>query len=146
MGVLLDGPGALVDLGYVVIVLGLGAFAWVIRLVGEAIARHDVAASWDGVLAVGAHDLLSATSVEEVDEGIEAVLVRLDDRAHRASRGLLEVPRAADLVPDAPLETDDELTADLHRRRHARCSAARRGTGASRRTVATGSTSASPPR
>ena len=116
VGVLLDGPGALLDLGYLVITLGLGAFAWAVRQVAEAVAQHDVAASWDRVLAAVAHDLLTADSVEEIDAGLADAVVRLDDQARRAARGLLVVPRAAHLDPTAPLATDDDLAADLHRR------------------------------
>lgn len=116
VGVLLDGPDGLLDLGYVVITLGLAAFAWAVRQVAEAIAQHDVAASWDRVLAASAHDLLTAESVESVDTSLAEAVARLDEQAGRAARGLLVVPRAADLDPMTPLETDDELTADLHRR------------------------------
>lgn len=116
VGVLLDGPAGLADLGYVVVALGLGAFAWVVRQVAQAVARHDVAAVWDRILAAAAHELLTADSVEAVDGCLTDAVHRLDEAAPRAAGGLLVVPRAADLDPTGPLDTADDLAADLHMR------------------------------
>lgn len=116
VGVLIGGPGALLDLGYLVVVVGLGGFAWVIRQVGEAVARHDIGASWDRVLAAAAHDLLQAPTTEQIDACLERVVFDLQRAARGAARGLLAVPAVAELDPAQEVAPESELAADLHGR------------------------------
>lgn len=116
VGVLLDGPGTLLDLGYVVVAVGLGGFAWVIRQVAEAVARHDVGASWDRVLAAAAHDLLQAPTTEHIDACLERVVFDLQHAARDAARGLLVVPAVTELDPAQEATPAGELAADLRGR------------------------------
>lgn len=99
IGVLLDGPRALLDLNFFVVGLGLGAFAAVTRLVAEVIAEHDVAASWDRVLAVAAGRLLTAADLDGVDATLEDAVASLDEVARAAAGGLVSVPVVASLHP-----------------------------------------------
>lgn len=119
VGVLVDGWDGLVDLGYVVVATGIGAFGTVLRQVAESVARHDVGATWDRVLGVAAHRVLAAGSPTEIDRCLATVSDELDRDGRRAAGGLLVVPPAGDLG-DAPLEQSeddgDTLARDLHDR------------------------------
>lgn len=119
VGMLLDGPAGLLDLGYVVVWGGLAAFGVVIRQVAEAVARHDVGATWDRVLGAAAHRLLEASNPAVIDRCLEEVVVELDRHGPAAARGLLAVPAAADVDPVAaptPPDGAGQLAADLHGR------------------------------
>lgn len=114
VSLLLDGPASLLDLNLVVVGLGLGAFAWVMREVAEAAERHDVAAAWDAVLAGAAHRLLHVTSVAAIDDEVAGAVAELDRRGDHVE--LVPVPRAADLDPDVAVVDGDEHTVALQAR------------------------------
>ncbi len=101
ISVLLDGPASLLDLNYLVVALGLGGFATVVRQVAEVVAEHDVAATSDRVLGAAAGRLLQATSGEDIDEEVTSAVAQLDCIAHEAADGLVAVPSAAELDPAA---------------------------------------------
>jgi PAS domain S-box-containing protein len=99
VGATLDGARSLVDLGSLVVVVGIGGIVAIIRLVAETLAWHDVSAGWDTVLNDAVADLLAASSVEEVDEVVDGALGALTTRAPVASGGLWERPVPAAAIP-----------------------------------------------
>ncbi len=115
VGVLLEGPGALLDLNLLVVGGGLGAFATVVRQVAEVVAEHDVAATWDRVLAGAAGRLLHVTTGQDIDDELAAAVRELDGVTTAAAGGLVEVPVASDLDPGAEPPASD-LGARLHAR------------------------------
>ena len=119
IGVVLDGPRALLDLNFLVVGLGLGAFASVTRLVAEVIAEHDVAASWDRVLAVAAGRLLTAADLDGVDATLEDAVALLDEGARVAAGGLVAVPTVADVHPvQSTPRPEDAFAVRLYDRLH----------------------------
>lgn len=115
VGVLLDGPAALLDLNYIVVGGGLGGFAAVMRQVAEIVAEHDVAATWDRVLARAAGRLLHARTGQDIDDELDAAVEGLDRNTAAAAGGLVAVPAASDLDPHAEPPASD-LAARLHAR------------------------------
>jgi PAS domain S-box-containing protein len=87
------------------VAVGLGALATVIRLVGEVLAAHDLASSWDGVLTGAAEDLVGATELDDVERGVTGALERLERVAPDAGGGLW----AATIPPGAIPRTGEEL-------------------------------------
>jgi PAS domain S-box-containing protein len=99
VGAALSGPGSLVDLGSLVVVVGIGGIVAIIRLVAETLAWHDVSAGWDSVLNDAVADLLAASSVEEVDEVVDGALAALTTRAPATGGGLWDEPVPAAAIP-----------------------------------------------
>jgi PAS domain S-box-containing protein len=99
VGAALGGPGSLLDLGSLVVVVGISGIVAIIRLVAETLAWHDVSAGWDSVLNDAVADLLAASSVEEVDEVVDGALAALTARAPVSGGGLWHQPVPADAIP-----------------------------------------------
>lgn len=93
------GPGAVLDLGLVTVSVGLVALVLVIRLVGEAMASHDLAAAWDAVLTEVAEELVGATEPDRIEQCVDAALGRLEARAPAAGGGLWPRPIPPGAVP-----------------------------------------------
>jgi PAS domain S-box-containing protein len=99
VGATLSGPGSLLDLGSLVVVVGISGIAAIIRLVAETSAWHDVTAVWDTVLNDAVGELVVASSVAEVDEVVDDALAGLTARAPAAGGGLWDEPVPAGAVP-----------------------------------------------
>jgi PAS domain S-box-containing protein len=99
VGAALSGPGSLLDLGSLVVVVGISGIVAIIRLVAETSAWHDVTAVWDTVLNDAVGELLVASSVAEVDEVVDGALAGLTARAPAAGGGLWEEPVPAGAIP-----------------------------------------------
>jgi PAS domain S-box-containing protein len=111
VGVVLGGPSALLDLGNLVVGIGIAGIVAVIRVVAETLAWHDVAAVWDAVLTDAAAELLAAASVGEVDGVVDGALASLVERAPPAAGGLW-----AEALPVGPVPSDrEELEAAVSR-------------------------------
>jgi PAS domain S-box-containing protein len=116
IAVLTGGWQAATDLGTLVVGLGAAALALVLRLVGEALAAHDLAAAWDAALTDAAEDLLVAASVEEVDAVASRALAQVRRSAERAVRGgVWSGPVQPGDVPRTP----DELERGVRQGEHA---------------------------
>ena len=101
------GLDGLLEPGVVVVVVGLAAIALVIRLVGEALAGHDLASRWDAVLTEATEELLGATDVEAIERGVQRALERLERVAPAAGGGLWAQTVPAGAVPRSSTELTD---------------------------------------
>jgi PAS domain S-box-containing protein len=113
--VLTGGWEAATDLGTLVVLSGAAALSFVLRLVGEALAAHDLAASWDAALTEAAEELLVATTTEEVDAVASRALSRVRAVVAETSDGLSGDPVRPGAVP----ETADQLEGSARDESHA---------------------------
>ena len=107
---LTQGVDGVVDLGVVAVGLGVAALALVIRLVGEAMASHDLGARWDATLTEATEELVGATSLEEIDEGVVWALGQLEHGATTAGGGLWATPVPAGAVPRTATQLSQAVT------------------------------------
>jgi PAS domain S-box-containing protein len=101
------GVDGLLDPGVVVVVVGLGAIALVIRLVGEVLASHDLASRWDAVLTEATEELLGATDMETIERCVDGALQRLERVAPQAGGGLWAQTVPTGAVPRSAAELTD---------------------------------------
>lgn len=87
------GVDRVIDLGLVVVVVGLAAFAATLRRLAEVLAEHDLQAHLDGVATAAAASLVAATSVSDVDEVERGAL----DRIRTLRTGATEDPTSVRL-------------------------------------------------
>jgi PAS domain S-box-containing protein len=104
---LTDGTAGLLDLGMVTVATGVLAIVVVIRLVGEALAHHDLAVAWDRSLFHATREMRHTTRPEEIDATITAALAAMGHEGQAASGGLVPVPG----VPTSPADIADAIPA-----------------------------------
>jgi PAS domain S-box-containing protein len=92
VGVALRGPLHLLDLGNLVVVVGISGIVAVIRSVAETLAWHDVTSTWDAVLNDAGVELIAAPDASTIDAVVDAAETAIVDRTAGAAGGLWEQP------------------------------------------------------
>ncbi len=112
VAVLTGGWERAIDLGTLVVVLGAAALVLVLRLVGEALAAHDLAAAWDATLTEAAEELLVAERPEEVDAVAARALGQVRRTAAATGGEMAPGPSPVGALPGTARELENFSSAD----------------------------------
>jgi PAS domain S-box-containing protein len=92
VGVALSGPPHLLDLGSLVVVVGISGIVAVIRLVAETLAWHDVTAAWNAVLTDAGAELIVSPDAMTIDVIVSDAEEAIAARTRAAAGGLWRDP------------------------------------------------------